>query len=55
MYKKCERHDIEAESANNEEQFATQLINFMENTHNSLLVMCLFHKSILISALLCLK
>jgi hypothetical protein len=27
MYKKCERHDIDAESANNEEQFATQFFN----------------------------
>jgi hypothetical protein len=29
MYKKCGRHDIDAESANNEEQFATQFFNFM--------------------------
>jgi hypothetical protein len=29
MYKKHGRHDIEAESANNEEQFATQFFNFM--------------------------
>jgi hypothetical protein len=29
MYKKCGRHDIEVESTNNEEQFATQLFNFM--------------------------
>jgi hypothetical protein len=29
MYKKRERHDIDAESANNEEQFATQFFNFM--------------------------
>jgi hypothetical protein len=29
MYKKCGRHDIDAESANNEEQFATQFSNFM--------------------------
>jgi hypothetical protein len=29
MYKKCVRHDIDAESANNEEQFATQFFNFM--------------------------
>jgi hypothetical protein len=27
MYKKCERHDIDAEFANNEEQFATQFFN----------------------------
>jgi hypothetical protein len=29
MYKKHERHDIEVESANNEEQFASQFFNFM--------------------------
>jgi hypothetical protein len=29
MYKKRGRHDIEVESANNEEQFETQLFNFM--------------------------
>jgi hypothetical protein len=29
MYKRCGRHDIEAESTNNEEQFATQFFNFM--------------------------
>jgi hypothetical protein len=29
MYKKHGRHDIEAESANNEEQFASQFFNFM--------------------------
>jgi hypothetical protein len=29
MYKKRGRHDIEAESANSEEQFASQLFNFM--------------------------
>jgi hypothetical protein len=29
MYKKRERHDIEAESANNEDQFASMLFNFM--------------------------
>jgi hypothetical protein len=29
MYKKHGRHDIDAESANNEEQFATQFFNFM--------------------------
>jgi hypothetical protein len=29
MYKKCGRHDIEAEYANNEEQFAIRLFNFM--------------------------
>jgi hypothetical protein len=29
MYKKCGRHDIDVESANNEEQFATQFFNFM--------------------------
>jgi hypothetical protein len=29
MYKKRGRHDIDAESANNEEQFATQFFNFM--------------------------
>jgi hypothetical protein len=55
MYKKHERHDIEAESANNEEQFASQFFNFMRNTHNSLLVRCLFHKSIWKSALLRLR
>jgi hypothetical protein len=29
MYKKCGRHDIDAKSTNNEEQFATQIFNFM--------------------------
>jgi hypothetical protein len=29
MYKKCGRHDIDVESANNEEQFAAQFFNFM--------------------------
>jgi hypothetical protein len=29
MYKKCGRHDIEAEFANNEEQFASQFFNFL--------------------------
>jgi hypothetical protein len=29
MYKKRETQDIDAESANNEEQFATQFFNFM--------------------------
>jgi hypothetical protein len=52
MYKKRGRHDIDAESANNgEEHFATQLFNFMRKPQKSLLVRCLFHKSIWISAL----
>jgi hypothetical protein len=29
MYKKRERHGIDAEFANNEEKFATQFFNFM--------------------------
>jgi hypothetical protein len=29
MYKKHGRHDIEVESANNDEQFASQFFNFM--------------------------
>jgi hypothetical protein len=29
MYKKRGRHDIEAESANNEEQYASQFFNFL--------------------------
>jgi hypothetical protein len=29
MYKKRGRHDIDAESANNKEQFATQFFNFI--------------------------
>jgi hypothetical protein len=29
MYKKHGRHDIDVESTNNEEQFATQFFNFM--------------------------
>jgi hypothetical protein len=29
MYKKRGRHDIDEESANNEEQFTTQFFNFM--------------------------
>jgi hypothetical protein len=29
MYKKRGRHDIDKESANNEEQFTTQFFNFM--------------------------
>jgi hypothetical protein len=33
MYKKNGRHDIEAESANNEEQFASQLFNFLRKHH----------------------
>jgi hypothetical protein len=55
MYKKHGRHDIDVEYANNEEQFATQFFNFNRNTQTSLLVKCLFHKSIGISTLLCLK
>jgi hypothetical protein len=31
MYKKCGKHNIEAEFANNEEQFASQFFNFMRN------------------------
>jgi hypothetical protein len=30
MYKKHGKHDIDVESANNEEQFATQFFNFMK-------------------------
>jgi hypothetical protein len=37
MYKKCERHDIEAESANNEEQFASQFFNFLRK-HQELVI-----------------
>jgi hypothetical protein len=29
MYKKHRRHDIDAESANNKEKFATQFFNFI--------------------------
>jgi hypothetical protein len=29
MYKKLGRHNIEAESANNEEQFASRFFNFL--------------------------
>jgi hypothetical protein len=29
VYKKCERYDIDAESVNNKEQFATQFYNLM--------------------------
>jgi hypothetical protein len=29
MYKKRGRHDIDAESVNNEEQFVTQFFNFL--------------------------
>jgi hypothetical protein len=31
LYKKCGRHDIEAESTNNEEQFASQFFNFLSS------------------------
>jgi hypothetical protein len=55
MYKKHGIYDIEAESTNTEEQFATQFFNFMRKPQNLLLVRCLFHKSILISARLCLE
>jgi hypothetical protein len=34
MYKKRGRHDINAESANNEEQFTTQFLNFMRKHSN---------------------
>jgi hypothetical protein len=34
MYKKHGRHDIDVESANNEEQFATQFFNFMRKHPN---------------------
>jgi hypothetical protein len=51
MYKKRGRHDIDVESANNEEQFATQFYNLMRKHQTSLLVRCLFHKLIWISAL----
>jgi hypothetical protein len=37
MYKKCGRHDIELESANNEEQFAYQFFNFMRK-HSKLII-----------------
>jgi hypothetical protein len=33
-YKKRGRHDIDAESANNEEQFTTQFFNFMRKHSN---------------------
>jgi hypothetical protein len=49
MYQKHERHDIDT---NNEEQFATQFYNFMRKHQNIVLVRCLLHKSIWISALL---
>jgi hypothetical protein len=32
MYKKRGRNDIEAESTNNEEQFASQFFNFLKKT-----------------------
>jgi hypothetical protein len=50
MYKKRERDDIDAESANNEEQFATQFFNFMRKHLDIVISRCLFHKSIWISA-----
>jgi hypothetical protein len=34
MYKKHGRHDIDAESTNNEEQFASQFFNFMRKHPN---------------------
>jgi hypothetical protein len=37
MYKKHKRHDIETESANNEEQFASQLFNFLRK-HPELII-----------------
>jgi hypothetical protein len=55
MYKKRGRHDIEVESTNNKEQFASQFFNFLRNTQNLLLVRCLFHKSIWNLALLHLR
>jgi hypothetical protein len=37
MYKKHGRHNIEAKSANNEEQFASQFFNFMRK-HPKLII-----------------
>jgi hypothetical protein len=37
MYKKCGRHDIEAESTNNEEQFASQFFNLLRK-HQELVI-----------------
>jgi hypothetical protein len=37
MYKKHGRHDINAESANNEEQFVTQFFNFMRK-HSDIII-----------------
>jgi hypothetical protein len=34
MYKKHRRHDIDAESTNNEEQFTTKFYNFMRKHIN---------------------
>jgi hypothetical protein len=52
MYRNRGRHDIDAESTNNEDLVATQLFNFMRKHPTSFLARCLFHKSIWISALL---
>jgi hypothetical protein len=41
MYKKHGRHDIEAESANNEEQFVSQFFNFMRK-HPELIISQVF-------------
>jgi hypothetical protein len=37
MYKKRERHDIDVESANNDEQFTTQFLNFMRKYPDSVI------------------
>jgi hypothetical protein len=41
MYKKRGRHDIEAESANNEEQFASRFFNFLRK-HPELVISQVF-------------
>jgi hypothetical protein len=54
MYKKHGRLDIDEESANNEDQFATQLYNFMRK-HPDIVISQVFVSQInWISALLCL-
>jgi hypothetical protein len=48
MYKKRGRHEIDVESANNEEQFASQFCNFMRKHPNIVIRPCLSQLQLLI-------
>jgi hypothetical protein len=52
MYKKHGRHDIDVESVNNDDQFATQFFNFMRKDPYIVITQVYVPQSIWISALL---